>query len=318
MKEKQLQPIILSPKFDEEVEKEILLFLSETLFAPIIKQMEETRKTYFNAKSSIEDALRQGRIQYSHGVFKGNFNAQLTKEFRKLGMKFDSRMKGYRKELTKLPIPMQVVIAQTESNYQKMAQGMIDAIETIDVNKELERLTFEGVFNDTVDQIDKEFNKTVARKIGVAVDITSNQRDAITKGFSENLKLFIKEFSDKEVLILREQVEKAVFSGIRAESLQKVIQDRFGVSKHKAKFLAKQELSLLTSKYKEAKYTEAGILKYKWSTSQDARVRQDHKDLNGKVFSFDDPPIENRDTGARANPGEPFGCRCVAIPVIEV
>lgn len=318
MKEKQLQPIMLSPKFDEKVEREILVFLSETLFAPIVKQMAETKKTYFNAKSTIEDALRKGLIQYSHGVFKGSFNAELSKEFRRLGMRFDPRMKGYRKELTKLPVSLQVVIGQAESNYKRLASSMVDAIESIDVNAELEKLSFNAVFEDTLDQIDKDFNKTVSKKIGISVDITNNQREFITEEFSENLKLFIKDFSNKEILILREKVNEAVFSGIRAESLQKIIKDRFGVSKNKAKFLAKQELSLLTSKYKEAKYKDVGISNYKWSTSKDSRVREDHKELNGKIFSFDNPPIENKDTGARANPGEPFGCRCVAIPIIEV
>jgi SPP1 gp7 family putative phage head morphogenesis protein len=73
----------------------------------------------------------------------------------------------------------------------------------------------------------------------------------------------------------------------------------------------------LTSKFKQVKYESVGVSKYKWSISN-VRTRPDHKALNGKVFSFDDPPISNTSTGARNNPGEDFGCNCQAIPIIEV
>ena len=318
MKEKQLKPIRLSPKFDEKVEAEILTFLTKALFAPIVKEMELVKKTYFNAKG-IEESIRSGKIQFSDGIFKGDFNAILTKEFRKLGMKFDKRIKGYRKELNNLPISIQTSIAQTASNYEKMAQGMVGAIDNLNVNvlEKLEELGFSKTFDQVIDSVDKQFIQTVTKAIGIKVDITESQRLAISQGFSDNLKLFIKDFADEQIPILRQEVERAVFAGIRAESLQKVIADRFGVSQSKARFLAKQEISLLTSKYKQAKYEDVGVNKYKWSIS-DVRTRPDHRALNGKTFSFDDPPITNQDTGARNNPGEDFGCNCVAIPIVEV
>lgn len=318
MKEKQLQPIRISPKFDEQVGAEILSFLFEALFEPIMKEMDEAQDSLFNAKSSIESAIRSGKIQFSDGIFKGDFNAAISKEFKQLGMKFDSRIKGYRKELNNLPTSLQIAIAQTASKYEQMASGMINTIDNINFDKKLEELSFTSTYGKVIEDIDDNFTKTVSKAIGIKIDLTEQQRNVITKEFSENLKLFIKDFADEQTLALRKDVEKAVFKGIRAESLQQTIRDRFNVSKNKARFLARQEISLLTSKYKEAKYQEVGINKYKWSTSKDSRVRQDHKDLDGKIFFFDDPPIENKDTGNRANPGEPFGCRCIAIPIIEV
>lgn len=232
-------------------------------------------------------------------------------------MRFDKRIKGYRKELINLPVSLQVAIAQTSSKYELLASSMVKAIDRIDVNKNLQSLTFTPTYNKVIDNIDSDFFNTVTKSIGVRIDLTENQKNLIAEEFSDNLKLFIKDFADNEVLILRKKVEDAVFAGIRAESLQKVIKDRFNVSENKARFLAKQEISLLTSKYKEAKYQDVGITQYRWSISN-VRTRPDHKALNGKVFSFDDPPITNQDTGARNNPGEDFNCNCVAIPIIEV
>ena len=41
-----------------------------------------------------------------------------------------------------------------------------------------------------------------------------------------------------------------------------------------------------------------------------------HKDLDGKIFEFANPPITN-EKGDRNNPGEDWQCRCEAIPIVE-
>lgn len=53
---------------------------------------------------------------------------------------------------------------------------------------------------------------------------------------------------------------------------------------------------------------------YVWRTQQDDKVRDLHNELEGKQFSFDDPPISGT-SGFRGNPGEPANCRCYAEPV---
>lgn len=320
MKEKQLQPIKVNPKFDEDLEKEILLFFYKNIFAPLLEgvRTKEIKKTFFNSKNDIESAIRSGKIQFSDGVFRGSFNAAIAKEFKSLGLKFDKRIGGYRKDLLNLPASIQVAIAQAESKYKLLASETIRKIDSIDYAEGLKDINFSDSYQKVIDNIDNNFIKTVNDVIGVKIDLTPEQKAIIAEEYSNNLKLYIKDFSDDLLPLLREDVELAVFRGIRADSLEEILIKRSGFTRNKAKFLAKQEISLLTSKYKESKYQSAGIKKYKWSTSKDSRVRQDHKDLDGKIFSFDDPPIENKDTGNRANAGEPFGCRCIAIPIIEV
>lgn len=311
----QLKPIKPDLKSEKQTERKILDFLFESIFEPVLVAMQSSKDVYFNSSNKIEEAIKKGKIQYSQGIIKGDFNAALSKEFRSLGFKFDSRIKGYRKELVNLPVNLQVAIAQTASNYEKMSQTMIRAIDNLHNN--YQEVSFVSNYEDVLTSIDDNFTKTVSDAIGIKTELTDNQRNKIARDYSNNLNLYIKNFFDEEILILREDVERAVFEGIRAESLQKTIEKRFSVSESKAKFLAKQEISLLTSKYKQAKYQELGINKYKWSSSQDSRTRPDHKELNGKIFSFDDPPIEDKSKGTKANPGEPFGCRCVAIPIID-
>jgi len=105
-------------------------------------------------------------------------------------------------------------------------------------------------------------------------------------------------------------------SGQRANNIVKLIQANYNTSLNKAKFLARQETSLLMSSMREQRYKDAGITRYKWSTSHDERVRPLHKRVNGQVFSWDNPPIVG-ELGEALNPGEDYNCRCVAIPIIE-
>ena len=76
---------------------------------------------------------------------------------------------------------------------------------------------------------------------------------------------------------------------------------------------------LYVTKLKETIYTDAGVPKYKWGTvvgSPGHEVRHSHAILKGKIFRWDNPPVVN-EKGDRKNPGEDFGCRCFAIPIVE-
>jgi SPP1 gp7 family putative phage head morphogenesis protein len=53
---------------------------------------------------------------------------------------------------------------------------------------------------------------------------------------------------------------------------------------------------------------------YIWRTQQDDKVRDLHRELEGKTFNMDDPPVSGT-SGFKGNPGEPANCRCYAEPV---
>lgn len=321
MAEKQLQPIKDNPELIEELEAQIDVILYDILFAPLIKSIKENKRIFFNERdnSAIIKAIKSGQIRYGNNIFTGQFNATTAKEFKKLGIKYSKRIKGYKKEMNNLPINIQVAIAQREDSYKQMARQLVATVDKINLN--IDEATKNINFDDTLEKIysdiNKQFKKTVTDKIGLSINFTADQIRILSQEYTNNLKLYITEFTQKETLILRQKAEDIVLSGTRAKDFTKIIEERFAVSTKKAKFLAKQEISLLTSKYKQVKYESVGVSKYKWSISN-VRTRPDHRALNGKIFSFDDPPISNTSTGARNNPGEDFGCNCQAIPIIEV
>ena len=321
MAEKQLQPIKDNPELIEELEAQIDIILYDILFAPLIESIKENKRIFFNEtdNSAIIKKIKSGQIRYGNNIFTGQFNATTAKEFRKLGIKFNKRIKGYTKEMNNLPVSIQVAIAQREDSYKQMARQLVATVDKINLNidEATKNINFDNTLEKVYSDINKQFKKTVTDKIGLSINFTADQIRILSQEYTDNLKLYITEFTQKETLLLRQKAEDIVLSGTRAKDFTKIIEERFAVSTKKAKFLAKQEISLLTSKYKQVKYESVGVSKYKWSISN-VRTRPDHKALNGKIFSFDDPPISNTLTGAKNNPGEDFGCNCIAIPIIEV
>ncbi len=118
---------------------------------------------------------------------------------------------------------------------------------------------------------------------------------------------------------LRMKVQENVLAGNRYEGLVSDITKSFNVTASKAKFLARQETKLMTTKLKEDRYKEAGISEYKWvcvTGSKNHPVRPMHKKNNGMIFSFDNPPTVD-ENGSRKNPGQDYNCRCMAVPIVR-
>lgn len=114
--------------------------------------------------------------------------------------------------------------------------------------------------------------------------------------------------------------------GRTIRDISKDIQEEYNVSKHRAQMLARDQVATLNAQITKLQQQDAGCKRYRWSTSHDARVRDCHRALDGKIFNWNDPPemwYETKKsgrvyTGRRCNPGEDFLCRCIAIPVFDL
>jgi SPP1 gp7 family putative phage head morphogenesis protein len=105
--------------------------------------------------------------------------------------------------------------------------------------------------------------------------------------------------------------------GLRVEEIKAQLSEQFGFEARRAELIARDQTLKLAGQLQEARQTQAGIKRYVWTTSADERVRKDHADLDGKIFSWDAPPVVDKRTGRRAHPGGDFQCRCNADPVLD-
>ncbi|WP_082193860.1 minor capsid protein [Bacillus sp. 37MA] len=78
----------------------------------------------------------------------------------------------------------------------------------------------------------------------------------------------------------------------------------------RAKIIARDQIGSIHGQLIGHRHKGMGIRKYKWSTSQDERVRDAHESLDGKTFEYAKSP-------AVGWPGTDYNCRCTANPVFE-
>ncbi len=124
---------------------------------------------------------------------------------------------------------------------------------------------------------------------------------------------------------MQEMILDAYREGKLVRDLQKEIQDNYNTTKSHAEMLARDQISTLNSELTQMQQRDAGVTRYKWSSSKDGRVRESHAEFDGQIFSWDDPPegwysTKSRGivyTGRKCHPGEDYCCRCVAIPVFD-
>ena len=115
-----------------------------------------------------------------------------------------------------------------------------------------------------------------------------------------------------------ERIEHVVNDGVKSGSsikrMREQLVDEVEISKNKAQFIAVDQAGSILGQMTAQRHQNLGIEKFEWDTSGDERVRDTHRALDGKVFSYDDPPTVN---GRIVLPGEDYRCRCVALPVFD-
>ena len=261
-------------------------------------------------------AILSGKVQYVQDHFEGTFSAQISRAIRDMGGRWDSRRKQWRVPISKLTPQVSIAIGTSSGKISKVKER-IDA-HLGQLNALIERdpqFMFNKSFELAIKELGDKFERGI-EGIVVAPEFTQDMVNNLAAKYSDNMNLYIKDWTKTSIRRLRDRVLVNTFKGNRAEGLVSMIEHDFQVSSSKAKFLARQETSLLMSQYREERYKSAGVQKYRWLTSGDERVRGYHKRLNGKIFTWDNPPVVDA-SGRRAHPGQDFGCRCIASPILE-
>lgn len=180
----------------------------------------------------------------------------------------------------------------------------------------------------------KEWKKTIARTLGIDIleDYYSGEfyREMLEKWVADNVNL-ITSVKDASLEKMKEIVYTNFMEGKSTTSIIKRIQHQYGMDKRHARMIARDQTAKLNAALTKHQQTDAGIVRYEWSTSLDARVRagdkmgkgtidpmgDNHKRLEGKIFRWDAPPLVDRKRGRRCHPGEDYQCRCCALPIFD-
>lgn len=206
------------------------------------------------------------------------------------------RMDGPEEELVRRMGQIKVTFGQkhTQGEIEKIIRKRLDQVSTYNTNGT--RKMFNRVAGVDLFMADKAIETTM----GLAV---ANNAGLITS-------LISKAQSD---------VENIVYSGFRvgrrweeiAQEIEGVVDPERGTAASRARLIARDQVAKLNGQLTQERQTNLGIKRYRWRTSGDERVRESHREKEGNIYSWDDPPA---DTG---HPGEDYQCRCIAEPVLE-
>ncbi|WP_245676163.1 minor capsid protein [Domibacillus iocasae] len=111
------------------------------------------------------------------------------------------------------------------------------------------------------------------------------------------------------------KIESIIYQGIQNGTSPKETRDqliqRTGMSVNRAKFIARDQAGSILGQMTVERHKTMGASKFKWSTSNDEKVRDSHDKLEGQVFEYADPT-------AVGFPGTDYNCRCTATPFLMI
>lgn len=129
----------------------------------------------------------------------------------------------------------------------------------------------------------------------------------------ENLDL-ISSIEAETLRKLRWELSQRIVAAAGDESFKTVLADyienQARIESNRAVLIASDQVGKLNGRLMRYEQQRAGITHYRWETMQDSRVRPAHRERQGEIFSWDEPPADG-------HPGEAIRCRCVADPVFD-
>ena len=119
-----------------------------------------------------------------------------------------------------------------------------------------------------------------------------------------------------------QQVEGAVMrsitSGNGLADLVPALQQYEGQTHRRAKNIALDQTRKAYNSINKGRMQALGVKKFMWHHSGGgAHPREDHVDMDGEIFSFDNLPVIDQRTGERGIPGQAPNCKCTMSPVFD-
>ena len=345
MKKKGKSYLKLMPYNDawhKQLAEAILAVLVECIFRPL----EEATAPFDredNAKASpLETALKKGTVQFTHGAFRGNITAAISKDIKEMGGVF--KRGAWRVASPSLPPHIQAAIAANiaamqalEKRVDKAFDGMLERASDMIKNMDIKSMGLRAL-----DRTGQDFKTQLSKTMSIMPKLEADSMETLRAEYYDTLEKPIKEkllgeyvdgvippcrdFAAEIVAKMRRDTSALILGGRSRGDIRRAIKNQLDpISVNRAKFIARQETALLTVEFKKLQCKEAGIEKYIWVTAKDHIVRGNrpkdsgnHKSLDGKEYSWDNPPTADHfSTGTCCHPGEDYNCRCQTKPVVE-
>jgi SPP1 gp7 family putative phage head morphogenesis protein len=155
--------------------------------------------------------------------------------------------------------------------------------------------------------------KTLNTNIGITIDQKILENASLIKTLPSDLSKEITKFTATKT-----------YAGLRASEIAEILEGKmFQYTHARANTIARTESSKAMTALTEARSRDVGVNWYVWKTANDGkRVRESHRNMQGVLVRFDDPPspealVNERNVG-HYNAGNIYNCRCFPRPLISL
>ncbi|CAB3715060.1 phage head morphogenesis protein [Achromobacter marplatensis] len=147
----------------------------------------------------------------------------------------------------------------------------------------------------------------------VQFQMTRAANDVFQATVQENVGL-IKSIAAEHLQDVQGMVMRSVTQGRDLEGITKELEKRYGITKRRAAFIARDQNNKATATITRVRQQGLGIKQAKWQHSRGGKhPRKSHQDADGDVYDVDKGMLID---GEYIRPGELPNCRCVAISII--
>jgi SPP1 gp7 family putative phage head morphogenesis protein len=140
----------------------------------------------------------------------------------------------------------------------------------------------------------------------------------ITKAaVAENVSL-IKSIASEYLQKVEGAVMRSITTGNGLQDLVPALEQYEGQTHRRAKGIALDQTRKAYNSINKGRMQALGVKKFMWHHSGGgAHPREDHVEMDGEIYSFDQLPVIDKRTGERGIPGQAPNCRCTMSPVFD-
>lgn len=175
-----------------------------------------------------------------------------------------------------------------------------------------------------VNDVNKSSKASLANSLkdlaGMTINTNVNSADLVDtmkSCIAQNVQL-IKSIPAQYLEKVGGSVFRSITSGQGLADLEPQIK-RFGaVTEKRATMIAIDQTRKAYSSINADRLNKIGVKQFEWVHSAGSRFpREDHIELDGQIFSFDNLPVIDKKTGERGLPAQAPNCRCVMRPILK-
>lgn len=102
------------------------------------------------------------------------------------------------------------------------------------------------------------------------------------------------------------------------EFFDKSLKTQYRTHRNKAKNLALDQTRNVYNSLASERMRDVGMTKYKWlHMSGSQEPRKEHIEMSGNIYDLNDPPVIDKKTGQKGNPGDIYNCKCVKVLIVD-